>query len=416
MASGRPLRRMLATAALVGAAWLAASGPAGRAGPPALQGVASALQGVPEGCPPQRKLGPYPAAVLARLAAPDVAAGDPPLLPLAVASFPRSGTTWMRAVLHAALGWAETSVDDSSALGLADPFVVKTHFPERMGAWERAVPEAARGWGMFARAMHLVRNPFDAIASSIAFDEANADLKRANVSSAERNRRLRLLSRPDAPGRPSISPDSPHFRRHLDGYARHLRYWSAPPRLPSRTERRLLVRYEDLATDPQAALLRIARFVFDPQLRAAASAFLADDLPGNATLWPSPLDHPFFYSSGIDARALFSQFHASRLAFLDTAPATARALLQPDASPLAPSEPQLATALRCAALADAAGGIDTARAGRGARKAGDGVRVFEPGAVGEIVHAVGKERLCGMGYGGLLKEAGYGGLVEGCGG
>ncbi|KAI9030261.1 P-loop containing nucleoside triphosphate hydrolase protein [Hyaloraphidium curvatum] len=372
-------------------------------------------QGTPDAapdCPPARHLGPYPAAVLARLAAFDVAAGDPPLLPLAVASFPRSGTTWMRAVLSRALGWAETSVDASSALGLADAFLVKTHFPDPLGAWESAAPDKARGWGMFARAVHLVRNPFDAIASAMAFEDAWEELAAQKLPAEEVASKLRLLSRPDAPGRPKINGTSRRFKLHLSAYERHLRYWSRPPPLPSGLDRRLLVRYEDLATDPQAAFLRIAEFVFDPRLRGAAEAFLSNDLNGNASAWPSALDHPFFPAAGIDPRALFSRYHSPRQADLLSAPSTAQSLLLSDPAPLSPPDSLLATAVRCAVGADAKGEIDTARRGKGARKAGDAVGLYEQSAVKAVVGIVGREFLCQNGYGGAVQQAGFGEVLR----
>jgi len=69
----------------------------------------------------------------------------------ALASFPRSGNTWLRYLIELATGEASGSVYDDRIMPRGrDGIVIKTHL---------------RNCSEFDRAIHLVRNPFDAIES-----------------------------------------------------------------------------------------------------------------------------------------------------------------------------------------------------------------------------------------------------------
>lgn len=69
----------------------------------------------------------------------------------ALASFPRSGNTWLRYLIELATGTPSGSVYDDRILPRGrEGIVIKTHLCNR---------------GEFDRAIHLVRNPFDAIES-----------------------------------------------------------------------------------------------------------------------------------------------------------------------------------------------------------------------------------------------------------
>ncbi|KAI9020565.1 hypothetical protein DFJ74DRAFT_769248 [Hyaloraphidium curvatum] len=403
--SVRPTRLALAGAALIfvyalysGAASGGPGGPPSPAppaapAPPPPPPPARPRAPPPAHCPPPRAPLPYPAGVLARLAAADAARGDPPLLPLAIASFPHSGATWARDVLRAATGWDFGAADAGSPLGLADPFAVKTYFPAVPAAWEAAADKDARGWGMFARAIHLVRNPFDAIAAAIAFEDAwnaNASLSADGATSR---------------GEPRAVGGSAQFRAHMSVYERHHRYWARPPPLPSGVERRLVVRYEDMLSDPAGTFARIAEFVFDPRLREAAKSFLEEDMPKNASEWASPLDHPFLAAAGIDARGMLARHHAARSHSLSTSPHSAQALLASHPGALAPSPPELAKLAACGAAAHPDPYPTHA-------PAGDAVKLFNPDAVRVVVRMLGEPFFCELGYAGLLGAAGHGGLVS----
>lgn len=147
----------------------------------------------------------------------------------ALASFPRSGNTWVRYLIERLSGRASGSIYRDRVLPRGpEGIVVKTH-----------ALDAAR----YGRAILLVRDPFDAVLS----------FHRWTVTVA---------------GRPiPWAAFAPHA---LQDWLAHTRHWLAA------SQPRLVLRYERLRRDPAEGCRQIASFlglaVDEPGLRAALAA------------------------------------------------------------------------------------------------------------------------------------------------
>lgn len=196
-----------------------------------------------------------------------------------LASFPKSGNTWLRILLSnvaagverpedindlslrhgiassVALFEAETLVEpglltadeverlrpgvhDAFAAALAEPAWIKVH-----DAYTR-LDDGAPVLGRAARAaVYLVRDPRD-VAVSFAF-HLGGDLAAA----------LRLLNKPDS--RVGGSPEQ--VRQRLNGWSGHVRSWLDQDDVPV-----LVVRYEDLRADTEGQFRRVLDFLRVP--------------------------------------------------------------------------------------------------------------------------------------------------------
>lgn len=148
---------------------------------------------------------------------------------MALASYPRSGNTWLRGMVEQATGRSSGSIyhDETLRRG-SEGIVIKTH---RLDGHR------------YTRAIHLVRNPMDAIYSHFRWKREVAKV--------------------------SVEWDE-HVEHSIEEWREHSRYWSkyANPRL--------LVRFEDMKTDPERELRRVLDWLgyapVDEEIRGAVEA------------------------------------------------------------------------------------------------------------------------------------------------
>lgn len=136
---------------------------------------------------------------------------------VALASFPRSGNTWLRDMLEHATGERTGSIYTDTILNRPSRgLVVKTHRRDR--------------W-MWTSAVHLVRDPIPAALSFVAWHETYQPVK----------------------------ADFEHeFRRHIHYWRRHTLHWLANPR-PT-----LVVSYERMCDRPVDELVRVLEWLERP--------------------------------------------------------------------------------------------------------------------------------------------------------
>ena len=194
-----------------------------------------------------------------------------------LASYPRSGNTWARALLyHALFGGGDAStrqiadrlpdlhvdgeVEASLAAHPGERAIIKTHLP-----WSPEHPHAADAGGSIL----LVRHPRDVLASCLNFHRV--------LETKVKDRRTGR----DAPLRPidyarhfiAQGGDPVWMHEGFGTWADNCRSWLDPP-FPS-----LLVRYEDMLDDPADQLARMLQHLGETSGRAvidravAASSF-----------------------------------------------------------------------------------------------------------------------------------------------
>jgi hypothetical protein len=154
----------------------------------------------------------------------------------ALASFPRSGNTWVRKLVEHATGNRTVSshedVLESRMFGEKKRriLLVKTHYPALIG------PELDKALGSprehFTRAVYLIRNPFDVLVS--------VQQKRKYFN---RHRRFSEL-------------DDAFVEKQARDWAAHVRYWLHDSEFPVH-----VLRYEDLRDDPEYQLKRLFEFL-----------------------------------------------------------------------------------------------------------------------------------------------------------
>lgn len=161
-------------------------------------------------------------------------------LSTALASFPRSGNTWVRTLVEKATGYSTSSLycdkhlrkTFKSECNRQTKFLVKTHYPVNFISH---TPDPQKHFHRFHRVVHLVRNPFDAIVSYHNF--------RGSF-----NHTLKLHTF-------SIEPSNLDW--YIRKYLSHFLYWS---NVPLRT---LFIRYEDLRMNSARTLRDIVDFLLD---------------------------------------------------------------------------------------------------------------------------------------------------------
>jgi hypothetical protein len=147
---------------------------------------------------------------------------------VALASFPRSGNTWVRALLEHATGQATGSIYRDRVMPRGPQGIaIKTHALDSRG---------------YTRAVHVVRNPLDAIESYFHWKR-------------------------DVDGRP-VEWDA-HLRKSVAEWRAHTEHWLAAA-CPT-----LLVRYEDLHADGAATLRRILAWLGVEASEGTVTAALA---------------------------------------------------------------------------------------------------------------------------------------------
>lgn len=162
-----------------------------------------------------------------------------------IASYPRSGNTWMRMMLHDVLfGPAESS----EAMNRMIPGI---HRMPELPVW-RGGTVLAKTHFLFtpnhpylnytAGCVYLIRNPRDVAISAIRysqlFDASNEDREAFIRAYIERGGIEQWL------------------KNGFGTWGQHADSWIAPPNLP-----RVVVRYEDLRADPAAELTRVCDFL-----------------------------------------------------------------------------------------------------------------------------------------------------------
>ena len=174
---------------------------------------------------------------------------------IALASYPRSGNTWVRFLLEAATGERCGSLyRDRIMRRDTHGLVIKTH-----------QLDSARYW----RAIHLVRDPFDAIESHFHWQR-------------------------DIAGRQRTRWDQ-HVEKGVEAWKRHTEHWLEAVCAPYR------LRYEDLHAAPQTALLDLLRWLERPVSEAAVSAAVAAGSLANMRSLHEMLGSRFFRRGEVGA-------------------------------------------------------------------------------------------------------------------
>jgi len=180
-----------------------------------------------------------------------------------IASYPKSGNTWMRFLLyHLAFG-EDAGLDDLSARipdihrtpevappaasgsPLGDTMFAKTHY-----VWSPAHPYAQQT----AAAIHVIRHPKDVLVSSVDYVQfwkpthLKARIARLFRSEAERRRRI-VRSFIEHRGLPIFE------NAGFGTWASHADSWTQAPEIPV-----LSVKYEEMRADPVAGFRRVAEF------------------------------------------------------------------------------------------------------------------------------------------------------------
>ena len=133
---------------------------------------------------------------------------------VALASFPRSGNTWLRVVIEDYTGEASGSIYRDRVLPRSgEGIVVKTHNVDRAS---------------YAAALHIVRDPFDAIASYFAW--------RRDIAG-------------QGPGW------SGHVEKAASRWSAHCRHWTSAP------YEVCLLRYEDMVSEPEQEFTRAFEYL-----------------------------------------------------------------------------------------------------------------------------------------------------------
>ena len=195
-----------------------------------------------------------------------------------LASYPKSGNTWMRLLLAnyfgegdephdfnkpgvtngiASLRWRfdESLGLPSSDLTTDEVLSLQSHVYETLAEqdpqhhWMKvhdAPKQLSDGSWLFPPAasgvvIYLIRNPLD-VAVSLAFHDGHADMQRAVAKLCDRRGSL-------ASGR------SPHLRQHLGSWSEHVESWIDQADIPV-----LIVRYEDMLADTGRELTRVIKF------------------------------------------------------------------------------------------------------------------------------------------------------------
>ncbi len=177
-----------------------------------------------------------------------------------LASFPKSGSTWLRFVIAHLCGHpAETSADLAGRLPSALDPPLASQAPWR--ATNRTFPAHARRLGpQLGRLVHLVRHPADALLSSARFFCLTQADQLADPSGHIDPERLEHLLRQYLSLVLERGDAHQHERLGLASWAGHTESWLAR----HDAQPTLLVRYEDLRRSPVAQLQRLARFVGQP--------------------------------------------------------------------------------------------------------------------------------------------------------
>ncbi|MFO0993126.1 MAG: sulfotransferase domain-containing protein [Hyphomicrobiales bacterium] len=195
-----------------------------------------------------------------------------------LASYPKSGNTWMRLLLANYFGEGDEPHDfnkpgitngiaslrwrfdeflglSSSDLIADEVLSVQSHVYEMLVGqdpqhhWMKvhdAQKRLSDGRWLFppavsGAAIYLIRNPLDVVVS-LAFHDGHEDMQRAVAKLCDRDGSLG-------------SGKSPHLRQHLGSWSEHVESWIDQSEIPV-----LIVRYEDMLADAGRELSRVVKF------------------------------------------------------------------------------------------------------------------------------------------------------------
>jgi hypothetical protein len=157
-------------------------------------------------------------------------------------SFPRSGNTFLRALVEKSSGYLTSSVycdkrlsnTFTSECNKTNRWLIKTHFPvNTLIHW----PDPQKNFHKYDRYIHLIRNPFDAIVSYHHFHMTTSHTEL--LKDKERFRKS-LLKRIDW---------------YISKYKSHYLYWRNVPFYG------IMVRYEDLTKNTRSELEKVLLFL-----------------------------------------------------------------------------------------------------------------------------------------------------------
>jgi len=207
---------------------------------------------------------------------------------VALASFPRSGNTWVRHLIYHTTGSGSYCIHSTET----DKVHQAAHIPEITDVWSPFAKTHFCDTEGFDAVIHIVRNPLTAIAS---YKDYCSDF---NVPTPE-----------------------DFVSQEIDGWIRHYEYWRLA--VISGAVRGLVIRYEDLVADPLRNMWGIIEFLEWPDITQekvleAVDKCSIENLRRNG-------GHKFF-NEGINRDSRNSLSYDQRATILDSAFTQCRAL------------------------------------------------------------------------------------------
>lgn len=172
----------------------------------------------------------------------------------ALASYPRSGNTWLRTLIEKSTGYQTSSVYCDTSLSSfkaecfqSNLFLMKTH-EENTSV---AIQNRPKSYDQF---IYLVRNPFDAILSYYHYSESEKNVVKKKRNSHESSLDIHTTI-------PSSSISIPMVEDMISAYYKNFHYWQST-HLP-----RIDIRYEDLRKSPEIILRYVTMFLVPINVR-----------------------------------------------------------------------------------------------------------------------------------------------------
>lgn len=171
-----------------------------------------------------------------------------------LATYPRSGNSWIRTLIEKGTGYLTSSVYCDTALeetfksecSTTTKWLIKTHYPVPVS--EKNTGETRNTWKRYDRVLHVVRNPFDSILSFHSFNSTKSHTEKANT----------------------VIPTD-QLEWYVEQYRQHYLYWINVP------TSRMLLKYEDLKADAVNELRRVSRFLLSPPLDPSDKLFTSNE-------------------------------------------------------------------------------------------------------------------------------------------
>ena len=180
-----------------------------------------------------------------------------------LASFPRSGNSWLRSLVEGMTGFGTSSMYCDRHLMAkfrwecerSNRFLMKLHYPHKLDTLEALEESETRWirWQKYEKCIYLVRNPYDSLLSYFMYKETKG----------EHDIKVDF---------PQGSLTAPRIKRMIARMKTHWLYWKKDAQLDN-----LVIRYEDLRRNPTAILLKVFLFLIPEQNEEA-------DLPPTSLL------------------------------------------------------------------------------------------------------------------------------------